>query len=189
MRSIWNNLIKILREPAVETTLAILTFLITIVWGAIQGWLSRFVLWLLDYWLWPNWLVIFALLGFTVCSSWIGFSIRKSKVNESAKPKRKTYHQVWGVIWSWPPPGGRYTGEGPLCPLHKITVDVIKFTEYSEQRFEFHCPGEEGEKGHTIKGPKFSQLVGYAEKGIRDVSLYEDVNSRLRAKEITSISK
>jgi|GEM_PF-6412758 len=105
MRLLWNKVVKFLREPAVETTIAILTFL-TIVWGVIKGWFTGLYLWVSNSWLlethtWPNWLsLLIGILLIAFTTLWVkSMMIMKARSKKIAKPHGKTYHEVWGVLW------------------------------------------------------------------------------------------
>lgn len=182
MKKFWEKFLKFLRDPAIQTILTLLTLVGVGIWGIIQGWLARLVAWLMKNSPWPNWLslslgILIVFLG----GYWITIKFRKTQAQ--SKPNGMTYHEVWGVLWGWPPIGNHYVGDGPLCPKHRLPVDVIEKDFQSSYWFEFFCPGGEGEKGHVIKGPKVSQLVGSEGKSFhRDANIFKDVNSRLRAK-------
>jgi hypothetical protein len=192
MRKVWEKAIAFLREPAVKTAIAIISLLIG-VGGTISGWFTVFftligknVPWLAESHLWPNWLAILvsSLLVVSIISNILS-KVRSVKRVKSPRRRERTYHEVWNVLWGWPPTGKSYIGDGPLCPIHKLPVDVRKLDGYREgNKYEFYCPGLEGEEGHIIDGPKFSQLVGSQGTDRSDVNIYKDVNARIKAKEI-----
>lgn len=185
MKKFWEKFLKFLRDPAVPTILTALTLVGAVIWGAIQGWLKTLITWLTRSSPWLNWssllLIVMTLLlgGF-----WIKTKFRKTKTMSEMKPNKMIYHEVWGVLWGWPPIGNRYVGDGPLCPHHKLPVDVDEETIKGKRVFVFFCPGSEGKKSHIIKGPARSQLVGSKGEDWTDVNILADVNARLRAQEI-----
>lgn len=189
MRKIWQGLIKFLREPAIETGIAIVMLVIAVLsirWGIVRGWFTILYFWFGDSHMCPNWLMLLLiLLLFFFFGSWVITRIRKANSRKAKYNYETTYHKIWGVLWGWPPKGRSWIGNGPLCPEHKLPVDVKKLDSYREgNKYEFHCPGPEGENGHTIQGPEFSQLVGSENSSSRDPNIYRDVNARIKAKEL-----
>jgi hypothetical protein len=187
-------ILKLLRDPAVQTLLAILA--IAAAWGGFREWitarftaLGKWLPWLVDSNEWPNWVVIFVIL-LVIFVFLQSLRIIRSQIRVKAKPyplaPKITYREVWGVLWSWPVPSGRYIGEGPLCPIHKLPVEIKKKSAYRsyDDYYEFVCPGEEGEEGHTIIGPKLNQLVKRESMGRSEPSLFRDVNARLKVMDL-----
>ncbi|HLE05194.1 MAG TPA: hypothetical protein VI729_11365 [Anaerolineales bacterium] len=197
MRKIFLRVVKILRDPAVQTVIAILAFLI-LIWGAIAGWFSKVIAALTSAFPWltemrprPNWLVAaFSIALLLLLVAWLRSGPLRRKLPPNRGESLMTYRKVWGVLWGWPPPGGHYVADGPLCPEHRLPLDVKKVEMLrAGKRYDFHCPGREGEEGHVIPGPKFSQLVPNDGWGTRDPSIYKDVNARLRAQHMTTMKE
>ena len=185
MRKLPRKILGFLREPAVQTGIAILG-LFVLIWGSIKGWFEGFVAWLGLRQEWPNWalLLLMAILIYLAASR-IGTLLRNRRAKRVAKAEGMTYHLVWDALWGWPPFGNQFVGAGPLCPQHKLPLDIKKLDGYLEgDRFDFICAGLEGEEGHGIEGPSFSQLVGSEGSRRRDPNIYRDVNARLKAKHL-----
>ena len=194
MKKPVSRLIELLRDPAVQTIVAIVGLLV-LVWGAISGrfanviaLLTSTVPWLSASRAWPNWIsasvVIITLVLFV---AWLRGGLLRPKPKLPRPQPRINYRKVWGVLWGWPPPAGRFIAAGPLCPDHKLPMDVKKVEKSrSCSRYDFHCPGPEGHEGHSIEGPKFTQLVPEGGWGNSDPNIYKDVNARLRAEEIAA---
>lgn len=188
MQRFWERILKFLRDPAIQTLLAFLALLGavgTIVWGFIKGWLSRVFTWLMQFTPLPNWLgpllviTLLSLGGF-----WIRKNLHRRKMKQETKHDEIIYHEVWGVLWGWPPIRGHYIGGGPLCPIHMLPVDhkTIRVGRGNDY-IEFHCPGDQGKEAHEIKGPKLTDLVGSQQDGWnQNPNIYKDVNARLSAK-------
>jgi hypothetical protein len=88
--------------------------------------------------------------------------------------------EIWGVLWSLE--DGRY-GQyltGPDCPQHLLRMKISSVSG----KFQFDCPGEEGEEGHSIDGPAPSQLaLGRAPSRAPDEDeLRSDVLNRMKSK-------
>lgn len=196
MRKNISRLLGFLRDPAVQTVCAILGLAI-VSGGAVLGWFNGLVIWIGQNmrWVaesrsWPNWLSL-TIIGFLIlfASLWLR-SVIRDRSRKATPSSRITYHEIWGVLWGWPPRNGKYIGDGPLCPSHKLPVDINRRKPpRGEEFYEFRCPGHQGEEGHTIAGPKVSQLVG-SSSGWRDgPNIFKDVNARLQAEDLARDSK
>ena len=183
MKKLPRRILILLREPAVQTAIAIVALLV-VIWGSIKGWFEGFVAWLGLRQEWPNWaLLLLGVILVYLAASRVATALRNRRAQQVVDSGGMTYHLIWNALWGWPPFGSNYVGDGPLCPKHKLPLDVKTLDGYLEgDRYDFVCAGLEGEEGHTIIGPKFDQLVGSEGCRRRDPNIYSDVNARLKAK-------
>lgn len=168
-----------------------------IVWGALVGWFrvfgelaGRVLPWLVEVNEWPNWLIVILVVSIVAL-----LLLRWRKSNRMNPDKgaisspRSMYQEVWGVLWGWPPPPGKLVRDGPLCPDHMLPLQVEKRDQFrGPDKFNFHCPGPEGEEGHDFDGPTVPELAG-RQDAWRDVNIYRDVNARLKAKDLRAQSQ
>jgi hypothetical protein len=191
MNKVSLKLLQFLRDPAVTTIIEIIGLLL-LIGGTILGWFNSIIAHLSSTYPWlihtqqiSNWqIVVFTLLFSVIIFFWIRTGLLQRRRKPFTSVSRTTYRKVWGVLWGWPPIGGRYIADGPLCPKHMLPLKVEKVkTPYSKGRYDFVCPGFEGQKGHTIKGPEFSQLVP-SDSSFDDPSINKDVHARLKAEDL-----
>lgn len=193
MHKLFNALVVFLREPAVQTIIAIVG-LLAVVGGSIAGWFNGIIAllstsfpWLAKANLWVNWQIAgLLILVFVFLAAWLRAGPLRGRHRAPPMVPHVTYRKVWGILWGWPPPPGRLIGDGPLCPDHKLPLSVKKVElRRSERRYDFVCPGPEDHNSHTIAGPMFTQLVPSTDGwGQNDPNIYRDVNARIRAEEL-----
>jgi len=80
MKRFWERIIKLLRDPASQTIIAIIALIATVTWGTVQGWLSEFINWLPKSTPIINWVILVScaiviLLGM----SWVKSKFRKPR--------------------------------------------------------------------------------------------------------------
>jgi hypothetical protein len=142
IKVLYEWLLKILRDPAVRTGLALLTF-----FGGprlLANWIGvlRNPV-VLELWILIS-LGLLALGGAFV----IFFTTRPTSTIQT-KPE---YYEVWGALWYWSPDDNDLADETPVCPEHGVPMRVVPPKSWSGD-FRYICQEEFIDKYHTVDGP------------------------------------
>ncbi|UCF61674.1 MAG: hypothetical protein JSV37_03030, partial [Anaerolineaceae bacterium] len=110
IKALSDWVLKVLREPAVRTGVALLTF-----FGGprlLANWISNLrnpVI--LELWI----LISLGLLAFS--GGVVIFFMSRSPNGKEGKPE---YYEVWGALWYWSPDRDELADETPICPEHGV---------------------------------------------------------------------
>jgi hypothetical protein len=142
LKVLYEWFLRILRDPAVRTGLALLTFL-----GGPRL-LANWIINLrnpvsLELWI----LISFGLLAFS--AGLVIFFMSRSTRDIEVKPE---YYELWGALWYWSPDENDLADETPVCPEHGVPMRVIQPKSWSGD-FSYICQEEFSDKYHTIEGP------------------------------------
>lgn len=141
-KAFFERILKLFRDPAVRTGLALLTFL---------GGPALLANWIgvlrnpvvLELWI----LISLGLLA--LGGAFVIFFTTRPKSIRKIMPE---YYEVWGALWYWSPDDDDLEDETPVCPEHGVPMRVVPPKSWSGD-FRYLCQEEFSDRYHSVDGP------------------------------------